>query len=367
MNDLSMQHASIAGELEAVMAQTIQTTSFILGPAVSAFEDAYAAYCGADHCIGVSNGTDALVLALRCLDLQPGDEVITTPHTFGATAEAIAHVGGKIVFADVEDDHMNLDPASVADRITDRTRAILPVHIYGHPADMDPLLSLAKGCGAVVIEDAAQAQGARYKDRVVGSIGQAGCFSFYPGKNLGAYGDAGGVTTSDEAMVARIRTLRNHGQVAGGAKFTYGEIGYNHRMDGLQGAVLGVKLGHLDTWNARRREIAARYAAGLSGIDGLRLPTSADWAVPVYHLYVVRTDDREGLAASLKEKGVSTAIQYPHPLHSTPAFADCGAAVGDLPVTEKACREILSLPIFPELEDDRVDQVIEAVRHHFGS
>ena len=222
-------------------------------------------------------------------------------------------------------------------------------------------------CGAVVIEDAAQAQGARYKDRVVGSIGQAGCFSFYPGKNLGAYGDAGGVTTSDEAMVARIRTLRNHGQVAGGAKFTYGEIGYNHRMDGLQGAVLGVKLGHLDTWNARRREIAARYAAGLSGIDGLRLPTSADWAVPVYHLYVVRTDDREGLAASLKEKGVSTAIQYPHPLHSTPAFADCGAAVGDLPVTEKACREILSLPIFPELEDDRVDQVIEAVRHHFGS
>ena len=367
MNDLSLQHAAIASELEEAMARVIDDCSFILGPAVADFEAAYAAFCGVDQCIGVSNGTDALELVLRCLDLQPGDEVITTPHTFGATAEAIAHAGGRIVLADVEDDHLTLDVDSVAQRLTDRTKAILPVHIYGHPADLDPLQALAQSRGAALIEDVAQAQGARYKDRVVGSIGLAGCFSFYPGKNLGAYGDAGGVTTSDAALAARIRSLRNHGQVAGGSKFTYGEVGYNHRMDGLQGAVLGVKLGHLAGWNARRREIAARYASGLAGVEGLRLPSTAAWAEPVYHLYVVRTEDRDGLAAGLRERGISTAVQYPHPLHATPAFSDCGASIGDLPVSEKACTEILSLPIFPELTDDGVDRVIEAVRDHFSA
>jgi dTDP-4-amino-4,6-dideoxygalactose transaminase len=367
MNDLSLQHATIAAQLEAAMAQTVQESSFILGPAVAAFEQAYAAYCGVDHCIGVSNGTDALTLALKCLDLQPGDEVITTPHTFGATAEAIGHLGAQIVFADVEDEYLTLDPARVAERITDRTRVILPVHIYGHPADLDPLRTLAHDHGAHLIEDAAQAQGARYKGDVVGSLGMAGCFSFYPGKNLGAYGDAGGITTSDADMATRIRSLRNHGQVAGGAKFTYGEMGYNHRMDGLQGAVLGVKLKHLERWNVRRREIAKRYDEGLTGFDGLRTPSTADWADPVFHLYVIRCNDRDGLAAALKERQIQTAVQYPVPLHATTAFSDCGAAVGDLPVTEKACGQILSLPIFPELDDARVDRVIEAVRDFFGA
>jgi dTDP-4-amino-4,6-dideoxygalactose transaminase len=367
MNDLALQHATIAAQLEAAMAQTVQECSFILGPAVVAFEQAYAAYCGVDHCIGVSNGTDALTLALKCLDLQPGDEVITTPHTFGATAEAVGHLGAQIVFADVEDEYLTLDAARVAERITDRTRVILPVHIYGHPADLDPLRTLADDHGAHLIEDAAQAQGARYKGDVVGSLGVAGCFSFYPGKNLGAYGDAGGITTSDSAMATRIRSLRNHGQVAGGAKFTYGELGYNHRMDGLQGAVLDVKLKHLERWNVRRREIAKRYDEGLAGLDGLSTPSTAAWADPVYHLYVIRCNDRDALAAALKERQIQTAVQYPVPLHATTAFSDCGAAVGDLPVTEKACEQILSLPIFPELDDTQVDRVIEAVRDFFGA
>ncbi len=362
MNDLSLQHAAIATELEEAMAQTIRECSFILGPAVTAFEQAYASYCGADHCIGVSNGTDALTLALKCLDLQPGDEVITTPHTFGATAEVIGHLGAHIVFADVEEHYLTLDPARVAEKITDRTRVILPVHIYGHPADLDPLKTLAEERGIDLIEDAAQAQGARYKGAVVGSIGRAGCFSFYPGKNLGAYGDAGGITTSDAQMATRIRSLRNHGQIAGGAKFTYGEMGFNHRMDGLQGAVLGVKLRHLERWNTRRREIAARYDKGLAELDGLQIPARADWADPVYHLYVVRSADRDCLAAALKERQIQTAVQYPIPLHATPAFADCGATMGDLPVSEAACEQILSLPIFPELDDASVDRVIEAVR-----
>ncbi|MEE3262467.1 MAG: DegT/DnrJ/EryC1/StrS family aminotransferase [Candidatus Latescibacterota bacterium] len=367
MNDLALQHATIASEIEEVIRETVQNCSFILGPATAAFEQAYASFCGVDHCVGVSNGTDALTLALKCLDLKPGDEVITTPHTFGATAEAIGHLGARIVFADVEEDYLTLDSARVQEKVTDRTRVIMPVHIYGHPADMDPLKEIAQASGAALIEDAAQAPGARYKGEVVGSLGRAGCFSFYPGKNLGAYGDAGGITTSDEAMATRMRSLRNHGQIAGGPKFSYAELGFNHRMDGLQGAVLGVKLPHLDGWNARRREIAQRYEEGLASVDGLRLPSVASWATPVYHLYVVRCDNRDGLAAALKARQIDTAVQYPIPLHATPAFQDCGAAMGDLPVTEKACEEIISLPIFPELEDDRVDLVIEAVRDFFGA
>lgn len=361
MNDLKVQYQQIKGEIDAGLAQVLDSCAFILGPAVAGFEEAYAAYCGVSHCIGVSNGTDALVLALRAAGVGEGDEVITTPHTFGATAEAIRLLGARPVFVDIEDEYFTLDVTQIEGKITERTRAIVPVHIYGHTADMDPLLEIAARRDLVVIEDAAQSQGARYRDHLAGSMGLAGCFSFYPGKNLGAYGDAGGVTTSDDAVAATVRGLRNHGQDSK-KKFWYNDLGYNHRMDGFQGAVLGVKLPHLDAWNSRRRAIADRYRTGLGGLSQVRVPTEADWAHHVYHLFVVRVPDRDALAAGLKEKGVQTAVQYPVPLHLTPAYGDLGYGAGDLPVCERACEQIISLPIYPDLDDDGVDYVVEQVR-----
>ncbi|MBM3280743.1 MAG: DegT/DnrJ/EryC1/StrS family aminotransferase [Candidatus Handelsmanbacteria bacterium] len=365
INDLHLQHASIQAELEAALAQVTADCSFILGPQVLAFERAFAAYCGVGHCVGVSNGTDALKLALRAAGVGRGDEVITTPHTFAATIEAICELGARPVLADIEDRHFTIDPAQVAELITPRTRALLPVHIYGHPADMDPLLGLAQRHGLALIEDAAQAQGARYKGRPAGSLGLAGCFSFYPGKNLGAYGDAGGITTHSGELAARLRLLRNHGQDPG-KKFFYQEPGYNHRMDGFQGAVLGVKLPHLEGWNQRRRQLAEHYRQGLQGLAELILPTEAEYAHHVYHLYVVRARDREGLAAALRQGGIDTAVQYPHPLHLTTAYQSLGYRKGALPRCEQACAQILSLPIFPELEEAQVDYVTQQIRRYYG-
>ena len=366
MNDLTLQHASLRPEMDEALAEVVSSCGFILGPKVSAFEAAYAEFCDVAHCVGVSNGTDALILALRVLDVGAGDEVITTPHTFGATTEAICHVGARPVFVDVEDEHMCLDPALVEAAVTERTRVILPVHIYGHPAAMDSLCELAARRGITIVEDAAQAQGARCAGRTVGSLGALGCFSFYPGKNLGAYGDAGGITTDDGDLAQRLRSLRNHGQAKSGAKFHYDELGYNNRMDGLQGAVLGVKLPQLEAWNDRRRAIAARYGAALQGVGDLRLPSEAEGARHVYHLYVVRTRQRTALAEHLAEAGVQTAVQYPVPLHLTAAYEFLGHKSGDFPVSERACDEILSLPIFPELEDALVDYVCEQVRRFYG-
>jgi len=365
MNDLKAQYDLIRPEIDAAMAEVMQSCSFILGPAVSGFESAYAEYCGVDHCIGVSNGTDALVLALRAAGVGDGDEVITTPHTFGATTEAICHVGARPVFVDVEERHYTMDASLVEGAISDRTRALLPVHIYGHAADMDPLLEIAERRGLMVLEDAAQAQGARYRGRVVGSIGRAGCFSFYPGKNLGAYGDAGGITTNDAQMAESIRSLRNHGQDPR-QKFSYSEIGYNHRMDGFQGAVLGVKLQYLDAWNERRRAIADRYREGLAQVSDLVLPDEADGAHHVYHLFVVRAPDREALGQALSSVGIQTAVQYPIPLHVTPAYEFLGCGKGDFPVCERACDEIISLPIFPNLDDAGVDYVVEQIGQFYG-
>ena len=365
MNDLQIQYGQIKSEIDAALAEVIANCSFILGPQVAAFEKVYAEYCGAEHCIGVSNGTDALKLALAAADVGPGDEVITTPHTFGATVEAILQIGAKAVLADIEPDGFTLDPEQVKRKITGRTKAIVPVHIYGQMADMDPLLELAQAHGLKVIEDAAQAQGAKYRGKRAGAIGDVGCFSFYPGKNLGAYGDAGGLTTSDEKLAGRLRELRNHGQDPT-KKFFYRELGYNHRMDGFQGAVLGVKLPHLDGWNQRRREVAARYDEGLADIEELTVPPVASYGEHVYHLYVIRVPDRQELAGALKEQGIQSAVQYPHPLHLTEAFAGLGYAEGDLPVCEQACREILSLPMFPDLTDPQVDYVIEKVRQHYA-
>lgn len=361
MNDLRLQHAQLKGEMEAVLAQVVQSCAFISGPQVQAFEQAFAAYQGVKHCIGVSNGTDALKLALQAVGVGRGDEVLTSPHTFAATIEAICEVGARPVLVDIEAHHYTLDVAQLAAQFSERTRAIIPVHIYGHPVDMDPLLALAAARGVAVIEDAAQAHGARYKGRLAGAMGQVGCFSFYPGKNLGAYGDAGGLVTQDDGIAQKLRLLRNHGQDPG-RKFYYLMPGYNHRMDGFQGAVLKVKLPHLDQWNERRRQIAARYAAVLGDVPGLVLPAEADWARHVYHLYVVRVPDRDQLAAELKKKGIDTAVQYPHPLHLTPGYEFLGYREGSLPACERACRQILSLPMFPELKDDQVDYVAEQLR-----
>lgn len=365
MNDLKVQYQQIKAEMDAALAEVIDSCAFILGPRVQAFEQAYAAYCGTGHCIGVSNGTDALKLALVALDIGPGDEVITAPHTFGATVEAILQVGARPVFADILADTYTVDPEQVAARITDRTRAILPVHLYGQMADMDALGDLARRHGLRLVEDAAQAHGARYRGRRAGSCGDVACFSFYPGKNLGAYGDAGGLTTGDAALAERLRELRNHGQDPK-KKFFYRELGYNHRMDGLQGAVLGVKLPHLDRWNDRRRQVAARYDAGLAGVAEVTVPAVAPYGEPVYHLYVIRVPDRDDLAAFLKERGVQTAVQYPHPLHLTAAFASLGYVAGDLPVCEQACREIISLPMYPDLTDAQVEHVIDSVQAHYA-
>ncbi len=367
MNDLSLQHAAIRQEIDAAVADVIGSCGFILGPRVKAFEEAYAGYCGVEHCVGVSNGTDALILTLRALGVGPGHEVITTPHTFGATGEAICHVGARPVFVDVEDAPLCLNPELVEAAITQRTKVILPVHIYGHPADMTALRQIADRHNIDVIEDAAQAQGARQGQATAGSMGRAGCFSFYPGKNLGAFGDAGGITTDDEALATRLRSLRNHGMPLAGPKFHYDELGYNNRMDGLQGAVLGVKLPHLEGWNERRRQIARQYAEGLEGVGDLQLPAEAVGARHVYHLYTVRTQQRDGLAEFLRGVGVSTAVMYPMPLHLTDAYAFIGDGLGAHPVSEEACRRILSLPIFPEMADDTVDYVTDQVRSFFAN
>jgi dTDP-4-amino-4,6-dideoxygalactose transaminase len=367
MNDLSLQHATIREQMDTALAEVVASCGFILGPRVAAFEEAFARYCGVDHCVGVSNGTDALVLTLRALGVGAGDEVITTPYTFGATAEAICQVGARPVFVDVEDRQLCLDPSLVEAAITARTRVIMPVHIYGHPADMTPLLATAGVHNIDVVEDAAQAQGARRGAATSGSMGRAGCFSFYPGKNLGAYGDAGGITTNDQALAQRLRSLRNHGMPLSGPKFHYDLLGHNNRMDGIQGAVLEVKLPYLEDWNESRRRIADRYREQLGDVGDLQLPTEAEDARHVYHLFTIRTQQRDGLAAHLRAAGVSSAVMYPLPLHLTDAYAFLGHAEGSFPVSEQACREILSIPIFPELADDLVDHVSEQVRAFFGT
>ena len=364
MNDLRVQYEQIKPQIDAALAGVVENCSFILGPQVEGFEEAFADYNDVKHCIGVSNGTDALKLALRAANIGEGDEVITTSFTFGATVEAICDVGARPVFADIHEAYFTLDVDQVKNRITNKTRAIIPVHIYGQVADMEPLLALAAEHDLKIIEDAAQAQGARYKEYLAGSLGHMGCFSFYPGKNLGAYGDAGGLITDDDGLAAELRLLRNHGQDPQ-RKFNYRGIGYNHRMDGFQGAVLQVKLPYLDTWNKRRRRVADRYNEGLKDVDALILPAEAEYAYHVYHLYVVRVSGREEFGAELKREGISTAVQYPYALHLTDAYAHLGYKEGALPVTEKACQEIISLPLYPDLLDQQVDYVVEKVRRYF--
>ncbi|WP_291270414.1 DegT/DnrJ/EryC1/StrS family aminotransferase [Geothrix sp.] len=357
--DLKAQYLALKPEIDAAMAGVIDRTSFILGPEVEAFETSFGAFCGGVQAIGVANGTDATGMALRAVGVGAGDEVITVSHTFIATVEGISELGAKPVFVDVQDGTLLMDASKVEAAITSRTKAILPVHLYGQTVDMDPLLALAEKHDLKIVEDACQAHGAEYKGRRAGSMGDAATFSFYPGKNLGAYGDAGAITTRHAEVADWLKSLRNHGRAT---KYTHDFEGRNSRMDGLQGAVLNVKLPHLDRWNAKRRDVAARYDAALMGLPNLRRVATGLGCTPVFHLYVVRVPNRDQVLATLKAEGIEAGIHYPVPLHLQKACAHLEIPSGTLPVTERVASEILSLPIFPELNEKDQDRIIEVVR-----
>jgi len=359
--DLKAQYASIRPEIDAAIQNVIDNTSFIMGPAVRTFEDAFAAYCGAAHCIGVSNGTAALELALRAYGIGPGDEVITVAHTFIATAEAISALGATPVFVDIDPGTYTLNPDLLAAAITLNTRAVLPVHIYGQPADMTRINLIAQAHGLVVIEDAAQAHGATWQGQLAGTLADAACFSFYPGKNLGAYGDAGALTTNDASIAEQVRLWRNHGRRS---KYLHDLKGFNERIDTLQAAILGAKLPHLAAWTAARRRLAARYSELLADCEVV-LPQVAAEAEPAWHLYVIRTPHRDPLLDFLKQHGVEAGIHYPVPLHLQPAYTDLNYQVGDLPVTETVADTCLSLPLYPEMSDAQQDRVVGLVRQFF--
>ncbi len=355
--DLQAQYTALDAELNQALMQVLKRADFILGREVQQFEEEFAAYCGVKYAVGVDSGTSALELALRAYGIGPGDEVITVANTFIATALAISYAGATPVLVDAEPQTLMIDTTRVEAAITPRTKALMPVHLFGHPVDMDPILRLAKQYGLAVIEDACQAHGARYKGRRAGSLGQAAAFSFYPGKNLGAYGDGGMVVTNDPEVADSLRLLRNYGQRE---KYHHERRGYNRRLDTLQAAVLRVKLKSLDAWNEARREHARRYDQLLKGA-GVRTPRAADDAEPVWHLYMIRTTNRRALQEHLTQRGISTGIHYPVPSHLQPAYRDLGYAAGDFPVTERDAEEILSLPMYAELTPEQIEYVAEAI------
>lgn len=359
--DLQAQYASLRAEMEPVVLRLMASQQFILGPEVEALEREVAAYSQCRFGIGVSSGTDALLVALMALDLQPGDEVITSPFTFFATAGCIARLGAVPKFVDIDPLTFNLDPAHLERAISPRTRAVLPVHLYGQMVDMDPVVELARQHRLAVIEDAAQSIGAEYKGRRAGSIGDFGCFSFFPSKNLGGFGDGGMVVTNDEKLAARVRLLRNHGMQP---KYYYREVGGNFRLDALQAAVLRVKLRHLDRWSEGRQQNARLYddlfGRGAAGI-GLVRPAVAEGRRHIYNQYVVRVPRRDAVTKALTAAGIGYDIYYPLPLHRQECFRGLGYREGDLPVSEEAARQVLALPIYPELGEERIRIVADAL------
>jgi dTDP-4-amino-4,6-dideoxygalactose transaminase len=360
--DLGAQTAEVRAEIDAALRRIIDKSSFILGPDVAAFEGAWAAYCGVPHAIGCSNGTSALHVALHAAGIGPGDEVIVPSHTFFATPESVLQCGAMPVFADIEDDTMLLDPGSVLAAITPRTKAIVPVHIYGCPARMNALQSLADTHGLMLFEDAAQGHGARYYGQPVGSLAKAAAFSFFPAKNLGAFGDAGGVTTADPALAERARRFVNHGRIG---KYEHQDVGTNYRLDTVQAAVLAAKLPRLDAWNGARRRLAARYIERLSAEPFASVPVrwqiAPEGAEPCWHLFVIRVPERDRVMAELKKRGIDTGIHYPIPCHRQPACAAWGYPAGSLPTTERVASEIISLPMYPHMPESHVDRVCEAL------
>ncbi|HZH30345.1 MAG TPA: DegT/DnrJ/EryC1/StrS family aminotransferase [Pyrinomonadaceae bacterium] len=365
--DLQAQYRAIKREVDEAIGRVVESAAFILGREVEAFETAFAEYLGARFCVGVSSGTAAIQLAVTACRIGAGDEVIVPANTFFATAEAVSTAGATPVFVDADPVSYTIDVNKIEAAITSRTRAIMPVHLYGQPADLDPIFEIAARHDLSVIEDAAQAHGSLYKGRRTGALGRANCFSFYPGKNLGAYGEGGAVVTDDAEVARRVRLLRDHGSEQ---KYRHDIIGYNFRLEGIQGAVLNVKLKYLDGWNELRRAHAARYRELLSGMDAagaLTLPRELPYARHIYHLYVVQCEARDALQKHLAAAGVQTGIHYPVPVHLQPAYASLGHRAGDFPEAERQAARLLSLPMFPELTGAQIEHVAEALRSFAGS
>lgn len=360
--DLRAQYNSIKEEIDEAIQSVLNHSSFIMGEELKKFEEEFAQFCDVKYAIGVANGSDALTLALRACDICEGDEIITVPNTFIATTEAITQVGGQIVFVDIDPKTYTIDVSRIEEKITNETKAIIPVHLYGQSVDMDPILKIAKKYNLKVIEDAAQAHGAEYKGRKAGSIGDVACFSFYPAKNLGAYGDAGMVVTNDDEISKKVKLLRNHGRIT--KKYEHEIEGYSSRLDNLQAAILRVKLRYLNRWNDKRRKSVEVYNRLLSEIDEIILPYEADYAKHVYHLYVIRTEGRDGLREVLKSSGIATGIHYPIPLHLQPAYNYLGYKEGNFPITEKTSQEILSLPMFAELTEEQIKEIFKVIRNY---
>ena len=356
--DLKAQYRAIGSDVDAAIKGVLESCQFTLGPEVAAFEREFADYCRSPHAIGVNSGTSALHLALLAAGVGPGDEVITVPFTFMATVSAIVYTGATPVFVDIDPVSFTMNPDAIEAAITPRTKAILPVHLYGHPAQMRRIMEIARRHGLVVIEDACQAHGAEHDGRRAGSIGDLGCFSFYPGKNLGAVGEGGMVVTADPALDRKIRMLRDWGAER---KYEHVLQGYNYRLETIQAAVLRVKLRHLEAWTEARRANAARYDALLQGA-GVTLPVAGTLVRHVYHLYVVRVRDRRAMQEGLTARGIQSGIHYPYPIHLLPAFASLGHRAGQFPHSEDAAREVLSLPMYPELDEAQAQEVARAVR-----
>jgi len=357
--DLAAHHAPLRAEFDRAIGEVIDSGAFAGGPFVEKFEADFSAHNNSLYAVGVGSGTEALWLVMLACGIGQGDEVITVPTTFMATAEAITFCGARPVFVDINDCTYTMDPAELEGALTPRTKAIIPVHLFGQPADMDPILDFARKHDLFVIEDAAQAHGAEYKGRKVGTLGDAGCFSFYPGKNLGAFGEAGAVVTDDVELQEKVRILRDHGQTR---KYHHTMVGWNCRMDGIQAAVLRVKLQHLDTGNSLRRAHALQYKEALEGLDEVVKPFEASFARHVYHVYAIRVPDRDEVLAFLAEKGIQCGVHYPVPIHLQKAYRNLGYKTGDLPVSERTALEFLSVPMFPELTEAQIEMVSLSLR-----
>ncbi len=362
--DLKVHHAPLREEFERAISQVLESGVFASGPAVVRFEEAFAAFCNCEYAVGLGSGTEAVWLALLACGVGPGDEVITVPSTFMATAEAITYTGATPVFVDVDERTYTMDPAMLGEAVTKRTKAIVPVHLFGQMADMDAILRFAKEQRLIVIEDAAQAHGAEYKHHPAGSMGQVGCFSFYPGKNLGALGEAGAVVTNNVELRDAIRTLRDHGQ---DRKYHHSMIGWNCRMDAIQGACLAIKLRHLNRGNELRRIHGQRYSDGFRSNDEVITPLEADYSRHVYHIYAIRVKRRDEVLRQLEGKGIGCGVHYPVPVHLQKAYSPLGYGRGAFPVSETIADEFLSLPMYPELSNDQIDYVIEAVTEAVGA
>lgn len=361
--DLKAQYLPIAEEITNAMHEVIESNAFSGGLFVARFEEKFASFCQSKYAIGVGSGTEALWLSLLALGVGPGDEVITVPNTFIATAEAISLCGAKPVFVDVDGQSHTMDTSLVEEAITPRTKAIIPVHLFGQPADMAPIMEIAQKHGLFVIEDACQAHGAEYRGKPVGSIGDLGCFSFYPGKNLGAYGEAGGIVTNNAEFNEVIRMLRDHGQTR---KYSHELIGMNSRMDGLQGAVLSVKLKYLPAWNEARRRNAELYYKSLKGVEDIVTPKEMDYANHIYHVYAILAQNRQALMDALSELSISCGIHYPVPVHLQKAYSFLGIRKGAFPVTERSAKQFVSLPMFPELSKEQIEYVVAGIRKFYS-